>query len=392
MNSRRIIIATTASIMAVFVLVAVFVALSFFPGLVQGAGSSPNQMKQSPTAAANPVEAENAQVGTSSWQIPPAKESVYQIQAYAGATSVAPGSSITFYISTQNPGNYRIDIYRMGWYGGAGARLMASIPGRGGENQGFYGVTTQKLVCPATKCPPPDKQTGLFEVHWNPSYILNVPAYWTSGVYLARFTDAQGWQTYTPFDVLGNSNSTYVVVTPDTTAEAYNPWGGASLYEEDDQDVPQYKGIPVSPGAGVQQISFNRPYATEAGSGYVLIFELPTIRWLERQGYNVSYISSTDLDQQPEQLLKHKAFISIGHDEYWTLAMRQGVENARNHGGGLAFLGANTGYWQMRFAPGSNDRVITCYKVLASNDSATNPNDYTRDPEYGKNNALVPSQ
>jgi len=250
---------------------------------------------------------------------------------------------------------------------------------------------TGQLVCPATKCPPPDKQTGLFEVHWDISYTLTVPLDWTSGVYLAKFTGAQGWQTYAPFDVLGNSTSTYVVVTPDTTAEAYNTWGGASLYEEDDQDVTLYQGIPTSPGAGVQQVSFNRPYASEAGSGLVLVFELPTIRWLERQGYDVSYISSTDLDQQPAQLLKHKAFISIGHDEYWTQAMRQGVEQARDHGVGLAFLGANTGYWQMRFARGSNDRVITCYKVLASNDSATDPNDYRRDPEYGENNALVTS-
>lgn len=379
-------------IIAVLVLAVIFADQSLFSALHIDFGPFAASGFSSFIAISNPVTIENAHPGTTNWQIPPAHESTYQIQAYAGATSVSPGHSITFYVSAQNPGNYTIAIYRLGWYNGAGARLMLSSAGHIPEKQGFYNLMTDRLVCPVTKCPPPDPQTGLFQVNWDPSYTLSVPGNWVSGVYLAKFIDSHGWQTYAPFDVLGNTHSTYVVVTPDTTAEAYNQWGGASLYDEDSLHVPQYQNIAISPGAGIQQVSFNRPYADGAGSGYVLTFELPTIRWLERQGYDVSYISSVDLDQHSEQLLNHQAFISIGHDEYWTQAMRQGVENARDHGIGLAFLSADTAYWQIRFAPGSNERVITCYKVLASNDSATDPNDYTRDPDYGKENALITSQ
>lgn len=392
MTRKRMMFIIVVWAVAVFTLIAIFAGPSLFSDVTVTSQSFPLLETPSPASEANPVSSENMLPGSTDWNIPPAHESTYQIQAYAGATSVAPRHTITFYASTQDTGNITIDIYRMGWYDGTGARLMQSITAINGENQGFYNVTTHQLVCPVASCPSPNAQTGLFEVHWHPSYTLTIPSNWVSGVYLAKFTDAKFWQTYVPFDVLGNPYSTYILVTPDTTAEAYNTWGGASLYEEDSQHVSQYQGIATSPGAGVQQVSFNRPYADGAGSGYVLPFELPTLRWLERQGYDVSYMSSTDLDQHPEQLLSHQAFLSIGHDEYWTLAMRQGVENAREHGVGLAFLGANTGYWQMRFEPGSNDRIITCDKVLASNDSATDPNDYVRDAEYGKDNTVVTSQ
>ncbi len=101
---------------------------------------------------------------------------------------------------------------------------------------------------------------------------------------------------------------------------------------------------------------------------------------MERQGYDLSYISSVDLDENPGQLLNHRAFISLGHDEYWSKSMRDGVENARNHGVGLAFLGANAVYWQIRYEPDSHsvpNRTIVCYKSAKD------------DPLYGKDNALV---
>jgi hypothetical protein len=99
---------------------------------------------------------------------------------------------------------------------------------------------------------------------------------------------------------------------------------------------------------------------------------------MEEHGYDVSYMSSVDLHDNSRQLLQHKAYISLGHDEYWTKSMRDGVEYARDHGVGLIFMGADASYWQMRFGKnqqtGVADRTIICYKVLAEN------NDYTRDP------------
>jgi hypothetical protein len=110
---------------------------------------------------------------------------------------------------------------------------------------------------------------------------------------------------------------------------------------------------------------------------------------MERQGYDLSYTSSIDLHENPAQLLQHRAYISLGHDEYWSKEMRDGVENARNHGVGMAFLGANASYWQIRYEPdstGVRDRIIVCYKVETSNA------DLARDPLYGQDNSRVTTQ
>src|SRR5205823_468624 len=125
------------------------------------------------------------------------------------------------------------------------------------------------------------------------------------------------------------------------------------------------------------------------GSGNLLTFDIDAIRWMERQGYDLSYISDVDLHQDPAQLLQHRAYLSLGHDEYWTKEMRDGVEYARDHGVGLAFLGANDAYWQMRFEPdsvGTPNRTVVCYKVMTSN------YDLSHDPFYGRDNSRVTAQ
>jgi hypothetical protein len=175
------------------------------------------------------------------------------------------------------------------------------------------------------------------------------------------------------------------VVTSDNTYQAYNDWGGYSLYEAD--GIKQ-KGEGASLARGVK-VSFDRPYTAGEGSGQVLSYEIDAIRWLERQGYDLSYASSVDLHSNPAQLLQHRTYLSIGHDEYWSKEMRDGVENARDHGVGLAFLGADPIYWQIRYQPDSSgvpDRTIVCYKVKTAN------NDLARDPYYGKDNSRVTSQ
>jgi hypothetical protein len=119
----------------------------------------------------------------------------------------------------------------------------------------------------------------------------------------------------------------------------------------------------------------------------VLSFEADAIHWLERQGYDLSYMSSVDLHEHPQQLLQHRAYLSIGHDEYWTKEMRDGVEYARDHRVSLGFLGADAAYWQMRFQPdnaGTPDRTIVCYKVQTG--------DLASDPFFGKDNTRLTAQ
>jgi hypothetical protein len=337
-------------------------------------------LQTTPTPS-NVIVLENAHQGTTNWEIPRGKGSSTEIQAYASALSVLPGQTLTFYVSTLKQGTpYSIAIYRLGWYGGTGGRLIFSQSGQIGFVQGYYNSSTHQLV-DCTFCWV-DKQTGLVEANWRPSYVLAVPFGWITGVYLAKFTDINDMQTYVPFDVKGNLNSRYVAVTSDTTYAAYNEWGGYSLYIA-------YNSQGSDNLRKAVKVSFDRPYSQNYGSGFVLNFEADAIYWLERQGYDLSYISSSDLHEDPAQLLNHQAYLSLGHDEYWTKEMRDGVEHARDNGEGLAFLGANAAYWQMRFEPdsfGNPNRTVVCYKVETSN------HDLAHDPLYGKDNSRVTSQ
>lgn len=366
------------SVVLALVIIASALSWSFF---VKTRPTGQPNLPVTPTpSTGNPIVRENAFGGTNGWRILQGEGASIEIQAYANATSVQPGENLTFYVSTSKEGMlYSIGIYRLGWYKGTGGRLMYSRTGLQGHMQGYYNPANDLLTnCKSCYV---DKATGLIEANWQPSFTFTIPSDWTTGVYLAKFADNSGWQTYVPFDVRGNAHSRYVVVTPDTTCAAYNIWGGYSLYEVGkstrDENTSQRKGV---------KVSFDRPYADAYGSCQVLSLEANAIRWLESQGYDVSYISSVDLHEHPEQLLQHRAYISIGHDEYWTKEMRDGVQHARDAGVGLAFLGANASYWQMRFGPDTAkqpDRTIVCYKVN------TDLNNLNQDPLYGQDNTRV---
>jgi hypothetical protein len=327
------------------------------------------------------IVTENRHQGTSSWEIPQGHGASIEIQAYANTASVLPGQKLIFYVSTfKEDTPYSIAIYRLGWYGGAGARLMTSQSGLIAHAQGYYNPYTHRLFnCASCLI---DTNTGLVEARWQPTYTLTVPATWVTGVYLAKFTESHDMQTYVAFDVRGDGHSTYVAVTADTTYQAYNDWGGYSLYRAYDASDGHGRGH----GA---KVSFDRPNVQANGSGQALYIEENAIRWMEQQGYDLSYISSVDLQEHPTQLLTHRAYLSIGHDEYWSKEMRDGVEQARDSGVGLAFFGANASYWQIRFEPdsaGTPDHTIVCYKV------ESDLHNLSLDPFYGKDNSRVTAQ
>jgi len=366
-------------------LIILLFGLDLIPSPFARGGPTQAFLPRAVTSADNAIVRENALLGTTGWQIPNGEDATTEIQAYASATSVLPGHTLTFYVSTQKEGTpYSISIYRLGWYEGTGGRLKFYQANLVGHAQGYFDHNQHILVgCNSCRV---DLQTGLVEAHWRASYTLTVPSDWTTGIYLAKFVDVNGLQIYTPFDVRGNSSSAYVVVTPDLTFAAYNVWGGFSLYE-----APTSLGIvseAVNRGAGVK-VSFDRPYATGDGAYSLLAGEADTIHWLERQGYDLSYMSDVDVHENPGELLNHKAYLSIGHDEYWSKEQRDAVVRARDRGVGLAFLAGNDVYWQIRLekdSAGTPDRTVVCYKVLATD------NDYALDPLYGQNNTRVTSQ
>lgn len=333
---------------------------------------------QTPTRGTDPLSGtaiarENQLPGTDAWRPNPNHQATTQIQAYASDVSVQAGDTITFYVSVQEDGDaYTLAVYRLGWYGGAGGRLMYTTD-QVGVAQGYYDASTQQIVACAT-CRF-DATTDMVEADWNPSVRVAIPASWLTGVYLAKLTEGNGYETTVTFDVRGDPHSAYIAVTSDTTVAAYNTWGGHSFY----------MGIgsgDASWNSRAKKVSLNRPVAGP-GLAQGLLYEIDTIRWMERMGYDVSYMSNIDLDLRPDSLDTHRAFITLGHDEYWSAKMRAVVTHARDTGIGLAFIGGNDIYWQIRFerdSYGVSDRVIVCYK------------DPGIDPLYQKDNAHLTVQ
>jgi hypothetical protein len=289
---------------------------------------------------ANQIQDENARPGTTAWKLVNGRST--DIEGYASLTSVNVGRSIDLFVSTTSA-SYTMDVFRIGWYGGSGARAVGETIHRPGRVQ---------------PVPAAEATTGLIEAQWVDPYTLTIPHDWVSGVYVVKLTAEPGGQQNWIMFVVRDENrfSDLLFQSSVTTLEAYNPWGGKSLY-------PQF-----SVGPQAAKVSFDRPYGAGAGFTEFQRWEFPTIRFLEREGYDVSYCTSIDTHENGDMLLRHRAFLSVGHDEYWSMQMRQNVERARDHGVSLGFFSSNTSYWQIRLEPdskGNPDRTIVAYKENA---------------------------
>ncbi|HKO57042.1 MAG TPA: N,N-dimethylformamidase beta subunit family domain-containing protein [Thermoanaerobaculia bacterium] len=294
--------------------------------------------------ASNPIQIENAKPGTEEWKLYDEHDSG-EIEGYASAISVNRGQSINFYVSTIDS-IYTMDVFRMGWYGGKGGRRMLPTITRAGFRQ----------VIPA---PAPD--TGIVECHWTDPYTITIPNDWVSGFYLVKLTAVNlRLNKFILFIVREDGRpSNYYYQYAVTTSQAYNEWGGKSLY-----------GFNSTDGVAAKKISLDRPNADGSGAGIFLYrWDFNMVRFLEREGYDVSYFSDVDTHERPSELLNHKAVLSVGHDEYWSSEMRDAWEAAIAAKVNAGFFTANTCYWQIRFEPNSSgvpDRTVVGYKETAA--------------------------
>jgi len=325
-----------------------------------GAGTSTQAAATAAGAAANPIQRENALPGTPGWRLPRATPGA--IDGYALQVSVVPGNELDLHVSTGPAARYRVEVYRIGWYAGAGARRVACSPGCGSDEPGT-----------ARPVPPFDPATGYLNAGWPVTDRFPVTRSWTSGYYLAELvlTDGPdaGRGSWVPFVVREppDQRSNVLVQAPVNTWEAYNDWGGRSLYFNFNGD-------------GDNHVSFDRPYDEQTlktadgpatdNANLPQISEFPLVRFLERYGYDVSYTTDVDTDARPAELLRHRLVVVAGHDEYWTTGIRDAFERARDLGTNLAFVGANIGFWQMRYEDGR--RTIVEYRK-ASRDPETDP-------------------
>ena len=329
-------------------LIAALVALGVAPSVSQAAPCTPPVVNQ--------VACENTQAGAaqSTWEVDGAGDS--SIQGYATSMSVNKGQTISFKIKSSTS-NYHIDILRLGYYqNGDGARLVAS-------NLAPTGTSTQ----PACQT---FSTTGLIDCgNWAVSRSWTVPSTAVSGVYIAHLVrNDTGGASQIVFVVRDDSSHSDILVqTSDATWQAYNTYGGNSLYQ---CTVACPPGEPAAYKAAYK-VSYNRPFHTaEDDGGRSWLFtgaEYPMIRYLERNGYDVSYTSSADVGRNPALLKNHKVFLSSGHDEYWSASQRSAVESARDAGVNLAFFTGNEMFWKTRWEPsadGTNtqDRTLVSYK------------------------------
>lgn len=332
----------------------------------------------------NPIITENQNIGTTAWQI--TTPGGTHVQAYVSASSCNPGDSINIYASVNFGSTFDIYVYRLGWYQGNGARLMTHVAGLTSVDQGHFDSGTLTLVnCPTAFV---DATTGLCEARWASSYTLSIPSNWPTGVYLVLVQGSTGYQSYTKFIVRATGTEDYVVVMGDLTYAAYNNWGGQSLYT-----FNSFGGVSAS------KVSLDRPSVNQNGGDYLLRNDINWLKWSERQGYDIGYLSQIDLYASPGILNGHKVFVSPSHAEYWTKEERGAVEAFRDSGlaHGLGFLSGNMCYWQVRIETGGQNganRTVTCYKVLTGASGGLGSGSVTPslDPFYGVDNTRVTTQ
>ena len=312
-------------------------------------GSPPPPNPTPCLAPPNEIVAENCKPGNpaSEWQVVGAGDPT--LQGYTTDMSVDQGGVVRFKVDVDvvgTPPPFRVDIYRLGWYGGDGARKITTIPSTATSS-------TNQPACVRDV-------RGVADCgNWSQSAQWSVPIDAASGVYIGRLVreDTNG-ASHVAFVVRDdNGSSNLVMQTSDTTWQAYNQYGGASLYGGD------------GPGGSgrAHAVSYNRPITTRGNAPEDWIFnaEYPMLRWLERNGYDVSYLSGIDTDRAGAELLEHRAFVSVGHDEYWSGAQRANVEAARNAGVNLAFFSGNEMFWKTRWMP-SIDGSATAQRTLVS--------------------------
>jgi hypothetical protein len=307
-------------------------------------------------AMANDIVCENSKAGSQppNWQITGSGDST--IQGFATSMSVAQGDTISFKIKTDAKA-YTIGIFRLGYYGGLGARQVGS-------------VTPSVTLPQAQPACVTDSSTNLYDCgNWAVSASWLVPSNATSGIYFAVLirTDTGGASQI--FFVVRNdsSHSDVLYQTSDETWQAYNSYGGHSLYGQlQTFDLPNR----------AYKVSYNRPVITRdfdsESATYVFGAEYPMVRFLEANGYDVTYFTGVDASTNGTLIQNHKIYISSGHDEYVTGAQRTSVQAARDAGVSLAFFSGNEVFWKTRLensidSSSTPNRTLVCYKETLAN-------------------------
>jgi hypothetical protein len=306
------------------------------------------------------IAAENRLPGSRGWLLPPySQRHGGRVEGYFSAPDALPGERQRLYVNAPRARWVRATIYRIGWYAGAGGRLVA--------------VTGHLTARRQPRCRH-EPATGVTDCHWTHPLAFALPRSLLSGVYVVRLTTDRGATRECLFVVESRRPSPGLVLLPTATYEAYNSWGGDSLYPA---------RLPVTETGTSQgvEVSFDRPYDSSSGAGEFFNGDVAMVRFLEQHGYPVSYATGEWLDAHPEAVRGRRLIADVGHSEYWSDRERAAVLRARDAGTNLAFFTSDTMAWRVRFtpggrgssAPGAAAHRIVAYKEHASADPRREP-------------------
>jgi len=312
------------------------------------------------TSGAPPsLAAENQAAGTTAWRLPgPARliggAAHGAVAGYVAEQAIAPGETQRLYVDAPGARTVTAQVFRMGWYGGSGGRLVL-------ESAALRAI--HQRACTHSE------QTGLTECDWRASLTFTIPSALESGVYVVKLTASSGAQRDCMFVVRAATRAPLLVQIPTATYEAYNAWGGDSLY-------PGGQPVGVTGTSQGVEVSYDRPYESETGAGQFFVREVAIVRFLERYGYEASYTTDASVNGEPQQLRGTRAVIDAGHSEYWSTRQAEAFRAARDHGSSLLFLSSDTMAWRIRYASasaasseaGRRDHRIIAYKQAAALD------------------------
>jgi hypothetical protein len=266
------------------------------------------------------------------------------IEGYTDQLSYLPGETVRFHLST------------------TAAKFSAEISRLGLEPQVVWkqdGLTAGRHDVP--------ENASSHGCGWPAAFEITIPNDWKSGYYemVMRAEDsggafvqrnrrtAEGRLFFIVRAAKPGSTSKILLQLCTNTYNAYNNWGGYSLYSYHARNKLQG-----------HRVSFNRPLSSQFYN-----WEYPFVRWAEKEGYVLEYAANSDLEFHPELLDHYRLVLSVGHDEYWSAPMRDNLEAFIGKGGNVAFFSGNTCCWQVRSE--EDGRALLCWKQW-----------YNQDPVY----------
>lgn len=305
-----------------------------------GSPSSAPSSPGSPAPTSSPaatwssfVAAENARPGTGAALADRVRLRARGLDAYADRVSVLPGQDVGLYVDAPRTEQVAVTAYRVGWYGGTGFRAVWH-----GQVQATAQPAPTVLDAPLADAGGASG-TKAVVAPWRMSGLVPTTG-WPEGMYVLRVDSGQASRLVPVTVRSADATGRLLVLDAPMTWQAYNVWGGRSLYGDEAKSINQRS----------LAVSFDRPYDDGYGAGRFFTYLAPILREAERLGLPLAWATDYDVAVDPGLLHGATGLVIGSHQEYWTAQEWEAVVAAERAGTNVAFFGANTAYWRVRLA------------------------------------------